>query len=239
MKLSCVLILLPAALLFGCETRRMNLVAPDLGVVAHSRGPITEKDIQAAFHHTPDVEPGSTIGVVLVSERDAAGNIIEMGAAEENKAWQSTFQDNYFVSQVVFLPSRLAPSVNDIRTLRRNAALLNCDLLLVYGVSCDYSRRANPLSVLYLTVVGAFFVPGDSLTAGSMVRAALLNVRTGRVYGVAEASATQNMLLPTVWVSGSLPQMYRNVTSQALGELREKLRPIIDRLRDQAIELAE
>jgi len=239
MKLKILFLLLPVALLCGCETRRMNLVPPDIGVFVERRRAVTEKEIQEAFDHKPTIKGGNTIGIVFVSASDSSGNAVQVATADENKAWQSALQDSYLVSEVVFLSSEFTRSVRDIRVLRKNAAMLNCDLLLIYGISCDYSRRANPLSALYITVIGAFFVPGDTLTVAGIAKAALLNVRTGHVYGVVEASASQSMLLPTVWISGSLPQMYRNVSINALRELREKLRPIVDRLRDQVVEVAD
>ena len=239
MKLNVLFLLLPAALLCGCETRQMNLVAPDIGVFVDRRRPVTEKEIQEAFEQKPTIKAGNTIGIVFVSGTDSSGNAVQVATADESKAWQSAFQDSYLVSDVVFLSSEFTPSVRDVRVLRKNAAMLNCDLLLIYGISCDYSRKANPLSVLYITVIGAFFIPGDTLTAASIAKAALINVRTGHVYAVVEASSSQSTVLPTVWISGSLTQMYRNVSLNALRELRKKLRPIIDRLRDQVVEVAE
>jgi hypothetical protein len=97
----------------------------------------------------------------------------------------------------------------------------------------------NPFSALYLTVVGAFVVPGDSVTIGSIAKLVLIDVREGYVYGVVEASATQSMALPMMWLPGSLPRLFETVSSQAVREARQKLTPLIDRLRDQAVELVQ
>jgi hypothetical protein len=239
MKLTILRIVLPAALLCGCEARQMNLRSPDLGIAAQRRRPVTEEDIQKAFGQRPTIKPDSIIGIACIEQDTESLAMVRALSIDESKSWQAVFQDEYLVAEIVSLSSPSAPSARDMRLLRKNAATLNCDLLLVYGVTCDYSRRPNPLSVLYVTVIGAFFVPGDSITAASRARAALLDVRTGHVYGTVEGTATENTVMPLVWINGSLPQIYRRCSSRALKDAREKLRPIIERLRGENVQITD
>lgn len=239
MKLMIPGILSAAILLCGCEARQMDLRPPDLGIVVRSGRSVTEEDIQKAFDQRPVIKPDSTVAIVCVEQETGAAGAVRAVSAGESKSWEAIFRDDYLLAHTVFLSSPSSPSPRNIRLLRKDAATFNCDLLLVYGVSCDYSRRANPLSFLYVTVVGAFFVPGDSITTSSIAKAALLDVRTGHVYGAVEASATSNMVVPMVWINSSLPQMYRRCSSRALKEAREKLAPIVERLTDQNVQVTE
>lgn len=239
MKLLIPGILSAALLLCGCEARQMDLRPPDLGIVARSRRSVTEEDIQKAFDQRPVIKPDSTVGIVCVKQDTGSVAALRTVSADESKSWEAIFRDDYLVADTVSLSSPLSPSTRNIRLLRKNAATFNCDLLLIYGVSCDYSRRPNPLSLLYMTVVGAFFVPGDTITTASIAKAVLLDVRTGHVYGAVEASATSTMVVPMVWINTSLPQMYRRCSSRALKEAREKLAPILERLTDQNVQVTE
>lgn len=239
MKVKLIAVAALAGLLSGCEARQMNLVSPDLGIFINDRRPVTDKDIQAVLDHRPDVKPGSSIAVVDISQKDSSGRALRIADDQENKGWREAFLDNHFVTDVVFLSCATSSSANNIRLLRKNAAMMKCNLLLVYGVSCDYSRRPNPLSVLYLTLIGGFFIPGDTITAGGIAKAALVDVRNGFVYGVAEASASQTIALPMAWIQSSLSRMYQNVSSQAVRQVQKKIRPLVDRLRDQVVEITD
>jgi len=242
MKLKVLVASLSAAALIGCEARQMSLTSPDLGSLGVPDQPISERDIVDAFDKRPPVRPNTNIGVVYVPPtQSGAMETPQAITAEDRKAWETTLRDNYFIKDVIFLSTLFSPSMNvrDVRLLRKNAATLNCDLLLIYGVSCDYSRQANPLALLYLTIIGAFIVPGDSVTTGCMAKAALMDVRSGYVYGVVEGAATRTMALPVGWIGGSLPRMYEVTAADAVRKARENIRPLLTRLRDEAAKVVD
>jgi len=219
----------------GCAARPMNLVPPDLGIIIDSRQPVTEQAIEQAFKSRPGVKPGASIAIAyLPSERRFKFH--RSISAEEKNAWDTALRDGFFISDVVTLSSIYATTatIRDIRILRKSAAALNCDLLLVYSVSYDYARNPNPLSVLYLTIIGAFIIPGDNITIASMAKAAVLDVRTGYVYGVVEGTAQKQLAIPIAWFPGDIPRIFNVTANEAVAKVRQNIAPLFERMRNEA-----
>ncbi|HUS59152.1 MAG TPA: hypothetical protein VM141_10910 [Planctomycetota bacterium] len=224
------------AALAGCEARQLNLQPPDLGSLVDTSKPVTEQNIQDAFTQRPGIRPGANLGIVYIPSNTEVP-VPHTITSDQRREWQTVLQDNFFIKDVVFLSTLYTPTVTvrDVRVLRKSAAALNCDLLLVYSVSYDYGRQPNPMAFLYLTVVGLFIFPGDTITAGSMAKGAVLDVRTGYVYGVVEDKAQYTMVIPVAWLQGSLPTMFDKAASLAVHKMREGMRPLLDRLRNEAV----
>ena len=85
----------------------------------------------------------------------------------------------------VLLPAEL----NTTRELRTAAAQLRADVILLYTV--DTSFRTDTLRIGPLQTVSLGFFPNKKAHVTSTCAAAFLDVRTGHVYGVAEATATE------------------------------------------------
>lgn len=84
----------------------------------------------------------------------------------------------------------LSKSTDDqsgLESLRVAAARQHADALLVIRDIDDWSQWVNPLSLLDLTIVGAFFVPGHTGEAVSMMDALLLDNRNLYLYATAES----------------------------------------------------
>jgi|GEM_PF-2576722 len=232
-------VLLSALLLVGCEARQMNLVAPDLGLVLPRRSKPSEDDIRKAFDERPNITPDSTVGVMYIPQQDTSGYAIKVVPSSEIDAWRTSLIDGHYIVHALDLTTT---SINayggtDLLVLRNQAANQHCDLMIVYSVSCDYSRSPNPFALLYLTLIGAFFVPGDSITVGSIAKLAMIDVRRGYIYGIVEGSATQSMAVPMMLIPIQLTQGYQTTASKALKDARAKLTPLLNRLRDEAVEV--
>jgi len=225
--------------LSGCEARQLNLVPPSLGSLVDTQA-VSEENIEQAFTKRPGVKPGVNLGVVYIpSENDVP--VPHTISLDERREWQTLLQDDFFIKDVVFLSTLYSPTatIRDVRVLRKSAAALNCELLLIYSVSYDYGRQPNPLAFLYLTIVGMFIFPGDTITAGSMAKAAVLDVRTGYVYGVVEDKDQYTMVIPIAWLQGSLPSMFELAAARAIGKMRDALKPLIERLRNEAVDSSQ
>jgi len=213
----------------------MNLVPPDLGILLDARQPVNQQAIIDAFKSRPGVKPGASIAIAYLPG-DKRFKHHRTISAEEKNAWDTALRDGFFISDVVTLSSIYASTatVRDIMVLRKSAAALNCDLLLVYSVSYDYSRNPNPLSVLYLTIIGAFIMPGDNITVASMAKAAVLDVRTGYVYGVVEGTAQKQLAIPIAWFPGDIPRIFNLAANEAIAKARQNMAPLFERMRNEA-----
>jgi hypothetical protein len=85
----------------------------------------------------------------------------------------------------VLLPREL----NTTRDLRTSAAQLRADVILLYTI--DTSFRTDTTRIGPLQAVSMGFFPNKKARVSSTCAAAFLDVRTGFVYGIAEATATE------------------------------------------------
>lgn len=92
----------------------------------------------------------------------------------------------------VLLPAQL----ESLKDLRRAAARLKTDVLLIYSVDTSFNVEGTPLGPLSLITLG--FIPNKEASVRATTSGALIDVRTGYVYGVAEATARQQQRA-TVW----------------------------------------
>lgn len=85
----------------------------------------------------------------------------------------------------VLLPAEL----NTIRDLRTAAAQLRADVILLYTL--DTSFRTDTLRIGPLQTVSLGFFPNKNAHVSTTCAAVFIDVRTGFVYGIAEATATE------------------------------------------------
>jgi len=104
----------------------------------------------------------------------------------------------------------LSGEVNSAKDLRLGAAALKADLLLVYSIDTRFHVESQDIGPLALMSLG--FLRNKKAHVTATASAALFDVRTGFVYGVAESTATEEQRA-TVWSSqgavetlGSVPR---------------------------------
>jgi hypothetical protein len=83
----------------------------------------------------------------------------------------------------------LPPELNTTRELRTAAAQLRADVILLYTI--DTSFRTDTTRIGPLQAVSLGFFPNKKAHVSSTCAAVFLDVRTGYVYGIAEATATE------------------------------------------------
>jgi hypothetical protein len=88
--------------------------------------------------------------------------------------------------------------INSIRDLRLGAASLKASLLLVYSIDTRFHVESTDIGPLALVSLG--FLPNKKAHVTATASAALFDVQTGFVYGVAESTATEEQHA-TVWSS--------------------------------------
>jgi hypothetical protein len=103
------------------------------------------------------------------------------------------------VSGVALMSRMLLPAkLSSAKDLRQGAATLKTDLLLVYSLDTGFNIENTDVGPLALISLG--FLPTKKARVTATASAALFDVRTGFVYGVAEASATEEQR-GTFWSS--------------------------------------
>jgi hypothetical protein len=92
----------------------------------------------------------------------------------------------------------LSGKLASAKDLRQAAASLKTDLLLIYSLDTGFNIENTDVGPLALLSLG--FLPTKKARVTATASAALFDVRTGFVYGVAEASATEEQR-GTFWSS--------------------------------------
>jgi hypothetical protein len=86
-------------------------------------------------------------------------------------------------------------NLQSVKDLRQGAASLHADLLLLY--TFDTSFRVKEKDVGPLAVISLGFLPNKKAYVTTTASAVLYGVRTGHVYGLAEASHTTSVVAST------------------------------------------
>lgn len=92
----------------------------------------------------------------------------------------------------------LPTNLESIKDLRRSAAQLKTDLLLIYSIDTAFHVEGTPLGPLSLITLG--FIPNKKAYVSATTSGALIDVRTGYIYGVAEATERDEQRT-TIWNS--------------------------------------
>ncbi|TET35084.1 MAG: hypothetical protein E3J72_13295 [Planctomycetota bacterium] len=95
---------------------------------------------------------------------------------EDKKAWRDALEGTGLV-KVLFITSNIASANPGFYDLRMAAARLNADAMLVYAAASATEKGCNVGGLLYLTIVGAFFVPGSHAAALTFAKGACWDVR--------------------------------------------------------------
>ncbi len=103
------------------------------------------------------------------------------------------------ISAIAPMSRLLLPAeLTSLKDLRRSAARLKTDLLLIYSVETVFHVEGTPLGPLSLVSLG--FIPNQKAYVSSTTSGALIDVRTGFVYGVAEITEKEEQR-HTIWNS--------------------------------------
>lgn len=111
------------------------------------------------------------------------------------------------------------PLYNIIRKIRLGAARQHLDVVLMYEVYGKSQHSSNLLSLMDLTIVGAYISPGQSLQADGYAKALLLDVRNGYPYGTAEGIANKEGLSTRVGRSARERDLYEKTVLVATEKL--------------------
>ncbi|MDX1509469.1 MAG: hypothetical protein R3358_14375 [Woeseiaceae bacterium] len=189
-----VLIAVCALALSACATRYttpggpVSLAAIDSQAIAtaYSRQPASPFPANIALIRLQDygyqsyTNVGHNLGSYsVVSERD-----IESDDALENIETLPLVADVAHVSRIL-----LPPGATSIDELRRPAAQLRADLLLIYSVDTKFFLGGSALGPFSVFTLG--LLPDQKARVNATVSGVLVDVRTGYVYGVAEATAQE------------------------------------------------
>jgi hypothetical protein len=135
------------------------------------------------------------------------------------------------ISDVAAMSRILLPeTLTSMKDLRLAAANLKTDMLLVYSLDTRFNVESTDIGPLAMISLG--FLPNKKAHVSTTASAALFDVRTGFVYGVAESTATEQQRA-TVWSSEEAIEKSRLKTEaesfqRLLGEFEKLWKGVVE-----------
>ena len=224
---------LPLAALAGCESSGLSpreAAGRNFSSYVYSLydAPVYAGDAQAgAARNAPLVLP-SKLAVAQVGEVAPPTKFLD-----RLRARPELFSRVEGVSGAVFLPPEDRGGIGEgdsaitteasarraMERIRQAARDMGMDHLLLVGGTIDQVTKENGLSILDLTVVGAFVVPSKQVDAEAKASGALIDLATGRVALVASADASRGRVASSATqVSGEIDVM-REARDEVLAKL--------------------
>jgi hypothetical protein len=220
---SCVLAALAVTLVAGCA----KYTTPGAGVAIPNLAQ-TDADITALLN----VEPAAPFPARLAVARVQASGY----ASPSNRCYgagrycvvttrdiepEESFEKLARLPQIaglalvnrLLLPERLEST----KDLRLAAATLKADMLLIYSLDTGFNVESTDIGPLAVISLG--YLPNKKAKVTSTASAAIFDVRTGFLYGVAEATATEHQRA-TIWSSASaIDRARQRAEAEAFGQL--------------------
>lgn len=188
-----LLILVFALLVSGCAT----YVTPGGGV---SMAGIDDASIEDAYSRQPASAFPANIAMIRVQD---AGYRTHTAFGHRIGAWSVVttrdIESEEAIERIATLPliDGVAPvgrlllprDASGLKDLRRSAAQLRADMLLVYSVDTQYTVEGQTFGPF--TAISLGMLPNRTAHVTSTVAGLLVDVRTGFIYGSSESTATE------------------------------------------------
>lgn len=110
-----------------------------------------------------------------------------------------------------------------MQKMQRFARDMGMDYLIVLGGTIDYDTQKSGLSLLDLTIVGAFIVPSRAIKGEAKASAAVVDLDTGRIVMVSSADADGTQFASAVSEDSGRLQLLKNLREKAVNRLGEQL----------------
>ena len=110
---------------------------------------------------------------LAIAEVGATG--VETIRQEDKDAWRKAVEETGLV-KVIFISSVILSANPEFHEIRLAAARLRADAMLLYAVVDSDVQKHNLGALMYLTLVGAFFIPGDEAGVLTFAKGACFDV---------------------------------------------------------------
>ncbi len=198
-----------------------------------AQGSLSEQDLQKILAQPLELDLPGRVGVLPIVEaedwRGPSPSYERVTAGLSRFAEKLPADDGFaHVTEMMPIPS----GALGMEALREIAARYKLRYLLLYREHVDEGRRANGVAAGYLSVVGAFVLPGSTLEVDGYAEASLFDVKTGLLlFTVRERLGDERR--SNVWQrERKLGEMREKLATEAAGELAKRTRVALEDLKD-------
>jgi len=223
---SIVVAVLVLGVLGGCATNH-KLLAPagslqkGLGIVSDPTGQSIAAILsQQARPHLPTTLAVVKVGTGYYGGCYYGGTCSDTIGAEELTQWKQAVVDIGTIDDVVVIPGMLlSTKESTLADIRAAAASLDCELVLVYSQQDSEVSNFNNAAALYWTFVGLWLVPGSVIEHRTLMEAALVDCRTGKVLALANGDGHLARIIPAAYAGIQKDKLRQEVPARAFEDL--------------------
>ncbi len=230
-----------SVLLGGCSTSyKLNAPVANLataGVVgedarAQLERELTEEDIARLLDAKVQAKLPSPVAVARLTAPPCRNYThLEAIDPEELDAWKEAVVDGEQITAVrAVSPLTVGGTEPKLINLRKAAAEMGCELLLVYVEASNSVTNYNDAAVLYWTIIGLWVVPGSEMQYQTVMQAALIDARTGVILGTATGGHKDDRLYPVAFEGNRRGELARVVPKKALESLMKRSAHMVGRV---------
>jgi hypothetical protein len=205
-------------------------------------GGITEEALREVLAAPVFLEEKARVGIVPVQGSYALDTDVPLPAVTAALADALDMSGEFELSSEM---STDFPADRGISGLRELAARYRCDYLLIYRHRFVDTSYMNPVAWGYVTVLGALFLPGNTIESAGVLEATLFDVKTGtllftvneRVHDQSRVNVWHNGL-KTRWMKKKmLETATQKLADQVVGKIRRLVvaRPAPERKSSRAV----
>ena len=197
------------------------------------QGTLSEEELQEILKRPIELELPARVGVLPVIEAEdwrGPGPSYDMVSPGLSAFSKKLGSDDTFalVTEMVPIPS----GALGIEALREAAARYKLRYLVLYREHVEQDTHGNGWAAGYVTVVGALFLPGSTLSVDGYAEASLLDVQTGLLLFTVRERLT-DARKSTVWQRDrKLDKMQRKLALAVAGKLATETRTAVLQLQD-------
>ena len=221
-----------SALLAGCMAR--GGYPPIQRTLVGATAALDEAQIGDLLAAAPRLPVAPRAALLVTDAYSGPGRLAESDRAALIELLRTRLDRPPFAS-VRLVPTAVAPSYSggddlSLATLRSAAARMQGDVLVVVTTAVDTDTGTNPLSVTYLALLPALFVPGSDVGAWASAEACAIDVRSGVFLACASGhgTATDGYVIPTR-IAPALRTAVRDAVDDALAGLAAQVTGQVER----------
>lgn len=175
--------------------------------------------VEAVLKITPDVTFAKAKPVTLaIAEVGPDG--VETIRKEDKDAWRAALEATGLV-RVVFISSVILSGDPQFHEIRIAAARLRADAVFLYASATSRAEGSNGGALLYLTIVGAFAVPGSHAAVLTFSKGVCVDVKNEFLQFAVEGEDERSELRP--WAFRDTARLERASVKAAVRVLRDEL----------------
>ena len=166
------------------------------------------------------LEEHARIGVLPVATGYAPDETVPVEAAP------ATLTDALDASGLFDLASEISadwPTTTGTAGLRELAARYRTEYVLLYRHRFADATRANGFAAGFVTLIGAFFLPGTTIESAGVLEATLFDVKTGTILFTVHERVRSEAISAPPGVEGRLAVMHRDMVKDAAKKLSEQV----------------